>query len=181
MKKIALTSLLLMSALSGAAHADTVYVNGTLHTLSKSDFVQSGNNYTAYIDVVGDNGQQLIFDIDAVVGGNGYQQITYQKICLQMGRWGCVEPDIREIISEDFRYVVELDVSCSGIAIGSDLDNKNEQVDGRVANKYREVKLLTQNTLVTGGNCQQLKVAVNGLELSSISNISLDVLIAETF
>ncbi|WDE05417.1 hypothetical protein SG34_000240 [Thalassomonas viridans] len=181
MKKTILASALLMSVLSGAAQADTVYVNGALHTLSKSDFVQSGNNYTAYIDVVGDHGQQLIFDVDAVVGGYGYQQITYQRICLQMGPHGCTEPDIREIISDDFRYVVELNVTCNGIAIGSDIDNKNEQVSGRVSNKYREVKLLTRKNTATGGNCRQLKVQVNGLELGSISNIALDVLVAEAF
>lgn len=181
MKKITLASALLMSALSTAVHADTVYVNGVLHTLAKSDFVQSGDNYTAYIDVVGDNGQQLIFDVDAIVGGNGYQEITYVRICHQMGPWGCTEPDVREIISNDFRYMVELQVTCSGIAIGSDMDNKNELVNGRVNDKYREVKLLTKKTTTTGGNCQQLKVEVKGLELSSIHNISLDVLIAEQF
>ena len=181
MKKIILASAVLMSALGGVARADTVYVNGALHTLAKSDFVQSGNNYTAYIDVVGDYGQQLIFDIDGIVGGYGSQQITYQKICLQMGPRGCTEPDIREIISDDFRYVVELKVTCSGIAIGYDLDDKNALVDGRVTDKYREVKLLTQNSLVTGGNCRQLKVEVNGLELDSIGNIALDLLVAEPF
>ena len=181
MKKIILASAVLMSALGGVARADTVYVNGALHTLAKSDFVQSGNNYTAYIDVVGDYGQQLIFDIDGIVGGYGSQQITYQKICLQMGPRGCTEPDIREIISDDFRYVVELKVTCSGIAIGSDMDNKNELVNGYVSDKNREVKLLIDKRTTTGGNCQQLKVEVNGVDVGSIDNIDLNMFIVEEF
>ena len=182
MKKTTLVSLCFMSALSTFAQAaDIVYVIGTLHTLAKSDFQQSGNNYTALIDVVGDNGQQLIFDVDGMVGGIGHQEISYIKICRQSSRWGCTEPDELERISPDFRYVVELKVTCNGIAIGLDMEDKNELVNGRVSDKYREVELLTKKTTVTGGNCQQLKVEVKGLELSSISNISLDVLIVEPF
>jgi len=182
---------------SAAVAADTVYVGGTLHTLSKSDFVQSGNNYTAYIDVIGDYGQQLVFDVDAVVGGQGFQEVTYtsetfcvawidgsgQLIISPDGEDECVQYYTHETAhySNDFRYVAEMQVTCNGIAIGSDLDHKNALVNGKVTDKYREVKLLVGKQRSTGGDCQQLKVQVKGLDLESISNITMDVLIGETF
>ncbi|WDE11877.1 hypothetical protein [Thalassomonas haliotis] len=188
-------TLLLMSlaVFSGRSLADTVYVNGTLHTLAKSDFVQSGDNYTAYIDVIGDYGQQLIFDIDAIVGGDGYQEVTYvTEVGDRCIRWNgrktpdfstCIEYNLIEVpvYSNDFRYMTELQVSCSGIAIGSDMDNKNALVNGQVTDTYRETKLLVTKQKNTGGSCQQLKVDIKGLELAAINNISLDVLIAEAF
>ncbi|WDE05413.1 hypothetical protein SG34_000220 [Thalassomonas viridans] len=178
---------------SGMAAADTLYVGGTLHTLAKSDFVQSGNNYTAYIDVIGDHGQQLVFDIDGTVGGQGYQGVTYRQEIRGCNLWEnnvkgrdystCLVPNYVQVpvYSNEFRYVAELQVTCNGIAIGSDMDDKNALVNGKVSNEYREVKLLVSNRRTTGGYCQQLKVLVKGLELDSISNISLDVLVGETF
>ncbi|WP_281559076.1 hypothetical protein [Thalassomonas sp. RHCl1] len=190
-----LNTLLLISlaVFSGRSLADTVYVNGTLHTLSKSDFAQSGDNYTAYIDVIGDYGQQLIFDIDAIVGGDGFQEVTYvTEVGDRCIRWNgkktpdhstCIQYNLIEVpvYSNDFRYMTELQVTCSGIAIGSDMDNKNALVNGQVTDTYRETKLLVTNQKNTGGSCQQLKVEIKGLELAAINNISLDVLIAEAF
>ncbi|WDD99075.1 hypothetical protein [Thalassomonas actiniarum] len=193
--KFLLLLLALMASLSGApAAAGTVYIGGTLHTLSKSDFVASGNNYSAYIDVIGDYGQELIFDIDGIVGGQGYQQVNdnSRTFCI---RWegntrlpenehsACLEYRTIDLTTygNDFRYVVELQVSCNGMAIGLDTDDKNELVNGQVTDRYREVKLLVGKQLTTGGNCQQLKVEVKGLALDTIDNISLDVLIAEIF
>jgi len=193
MKLVNTFLLISLAVFSGRTLADTVYVNGTLHTLAKSDFVQSGNNYTAYIDVIGDYGQQLIFDIDAVVGGDGYQEVTYvTETGTRCIRWNgrktpdystCLEFNTIEVpvYSDDFRYVTELQVTCSGMAIGSDMDDKNELVNGQVTDTYRETKLLINSQKNTGGNCRQLKVEVKGLELEAINNISLDVLIAEPF
>jgi len=181
------------SLFSAVAAADTLYVGGTLHTLAKSDFTRSGNNYTAYIDVLGDNGQELIFDIDGTVGGQGYQEVTYRQEIRGCNLWEnnvkgrdystCLVPNYVDVpvYSNDFRYVAELQVTCSGIAVGSDMDDKNALVNGKVTDKYREVKLLVSKRRTTGGNCSQLKVLVKGLELESISNISLDVLIGEAF
>ncbi|WDE05412.1 hypothetical protein SG34_000215 [Thalassomonas viridans] len=193
MKFIKLALLITLAVFCGRSLADTVYVNGTLHTLAKSDFVRSGDNYIAYIDVVGDFGQQLIFDIDAIVGGDGYQEVTYvTEVGDRCIRWNgkktpdfstCIQFNLIEVpvYSNDFRYVTELQVTCNGLAIGSDMDNKNALVNGQVTDTYRETKLLVNNQKSTGGNCQQLKVEVKGLELASINNISLDVLIAEAF
>ncbi|WDD99073.1 hypothetical protein [Thalassomonas actiniarum] len=193
MKKTILLSTLFAGMMSACAHADTLYVGGTLHTLAKSDFVQSGDNYTAYIDVIGDNGQQLIFDIDGIVGGEGYQNISYREEIRGCNLWKnnikgndystCLQPRYVQVpvYDNDFRYMVELQVTCNGIAIGSDMDHKNELVNARVTDKYREVKLLVGKQRSTGGNCRQLKLQVKGLELESISYISMDVLVGETF
>ncbi|WDD99076.1 hypothetical protein [Thalassomonas actiniarum] len=193
MKLLNILLLIALAVVSGRSLADTVYVNGTLHTLSKSDFAQSGDNYTAYIDVIGDYGQQLIFDIDAIVGGDGYQEVTYvTEVGDRCIRWNgrktpdystCIQYNLIEVpvYSNDFRYMTELQVTCNGIAIGSDMDDKNALVNGQVTDTYRETKLLVTNQKNTGGNCQQLKVEIKGLDLGAINNISLDVLIAEAF
>ncbi|WP_281559077.1 hypothetical protein [Thalassomonas sp. RHCl1] len=194
MKLLLLLVALTASLSSAGAIAGTVYIGGTLHTLSKSDFVQSGNDYTAYIDVIGDYGQELVFDIDGIIGGQGYQQVNENSrtYCI---RWQgntrspenehsiCLEYRTIDLTTygNEFRYVVELQVSCNGMAIGSDMDDKNDLVNGKVNERYREVKLLVGKQLTTGGNCQQLKVEVKGVALDTIDNISLDVLIAEVF
>ncbi|WDD99090.1 hypothetical protein [Thalassomonas actiniarum] len=166
---------------SQAAAADVVYVSGSKHNLSKADFQRSGNTYTANIEVVGDYGQTLIFDIDAIVAGRGYQD--NREVCFT---YHPDEPPCHESYTEwlpNFRYVVDLKVSCNGIAIGLDSENKNMLVNEgvRVRDTGREVSLLIDNELVTGGNCQQLQVIVDGTELSSIDSIDLDVLVAEAF
>lgn len=166
---------------SQVAVADVVYVSGSKHVLSKADFQPSGNTYTATIDVLGDYGQSLIFDVDAIVVGQGYQE--REEVCFRYhpDDLPCSESYIKLLPS--FRYVVDLQVSCSGIAIGSDSENENMLVNEgvRVTDTGREVSLLVDNQLITGGNCQQLKVVVDGSEVSSIDSIDLDVLIAEAF
>lgn len=194
MKFLLLIFVLTTSLFAASARAGTVYIGGTLHTLSKADFVQSGNDYIAYIDVIGDHGQKLVFDIDGIVGGQGYQQVNENShtFCI---RWegntrspenehsACLEYRTIDLTTygNDFRYLVELQVTCNGMAIGLDMDDKNDLVNGKVTDRYREVKLLVGKQLTTGGNCQQLKVEVKGLALDTIDNISLDVLIAEIF
>ncbi|WDD99080.1 hypothetical protein [Thalassomonas actiniarum] len=159
-----------MMFISTGLFAGVVYVSGSKFTLNKADFLQSGNNYTAYLEVDGDTGQQLIFDVDARVAGLGKE--SPEKDCNTSCHYkGPV----------DFRYVVEMQVSCSGIAIGSEMDNRNELNDTWVDNRSREVKLLVDNTLVTGGNCQQLQVDVKGVDVDTIETIELDVLIGEIF
>ncbi|WDE05418.1 hypothetical protein SG34_000245 [Thalassomonas viridans] len=183
MKKAPYLLALLLPVFSSAALADTVYVGGTMHTLNKADFSQSGNNYTANIDVIGDYGQELIFNVDAKVAGKGAQDVHREWRCLlprnaQPGQW-CAEPDWLITYDQDFRYQVEMKITCSGIAIGSDMDNKNELVNGFVANKDREVKLLVNKRITTDGNCQQLKVEVNGVDVKAIDNIDLNMFIVE--
>ncbi|WDD99070.1 hypothetical protein [Thalassomonas actiniarum] len=185
MKKALYLLALLLPVLSTAAQADTVYVGGTMHTLSKADFSQSGNNYTANIDVIGDYGQELIFNVDAIVAGKGVQDVTREWRCLlprNAQPWEyCAEPDWLITYDQDFRYQAEMKITCNGIAIGSDMDNKNELVNGFVANKDREVKLLVNKRITTGGSCQQLKVEVNGVDVKSIDNIDLNMFIVEEF
>jgi len=184
MKKAPYLLALLLPVFSAAA-AETVYVGGTMHSLSKADFSQSGNNYTATLDVIGDYGQQLIFNVDARVGGKGIQDVNREWRCLlprNAQPWEyCAEPDWLITYDQDFRYQVQMKVTCSGIAIGSDMDNKNELVNGYVSDKNREVKLLIDKRTTTGGNCQQLKVEVNGVDVGSIDNIDLNMFIVEEF
>ena len=176
---------LLILGLSTQANADVVYVNGTYHQLTKSDFVQSGNNYTAIIEVVGDNGNRLIFDADGTVSGYGKQTSTRQWRCLlprgETMPSRCWEPDWEVTWSQDFKYEVELKLTCNGYAVGYDLDNKNALVNGYVSDRYREVKLISNQEATTEGNCNQLKVEVIGRDLFSISAIDIDVLVAEAF
>ena len=181
MKKL-LSGLVASTLLCGAAMADTAYVGGTFTRLDINDFTRSGNHYVTTVDVVGDNGQQLIFDIDGTVSGYGKQDTQLIHICLQRGPNGvCYEPDIRVIYDDDFRYMVELKLTCNGIAIGSDLEHRNEVVNGSVGNRYRSVELMVSKETRTNGNCNQLRVEVNGLDLDKIDNIDLDLLIAEAF
>ncbi|WDE05407.1 hypothetical protein SG34_000190 [Thalassomonas viridans] len=167
-KSVFAASLLLTS--TSLLAAGVVYVSGSKYTMNKADFLQSGNNYTAYLQVDGDTGQQLIFDVDARVAGLGKE--SPEKDCNTSCHYkGPV----------DFRYVVEMQVSCSGIAIGSEMDNRNELNDTWVDDRSREVKLLVDNTLTTGGNCQQLQVDVKGVDVDTIETIELDVLVGEVF
>ena len=166
---------------SQGAMADVVYVSGAKHSLSKGDFQRLGNTYIANIEVIGDYGQQLIFDVDAIVAGKGYQE--QEEVCFSYHPDDppCSESYIRLLPS--FRYVAELKVSCNGIAIGSDTDNWNMLVSEgvRVTDTAREVSLLVDNELATGGNCRQLQVVVDGSEVRNIDSIDLDVLVAEAF
>lgn len=170
----AFTSAAALSLLSAVATASVIYVSGIKYTLNKSDFQQSGQTFTAALEVVGDQGRPLMFDIDARVGGLGKE--TPEASCAMSCHTAQANSN-----TVDFRYVVEMQVSCSGIAIGSETDNRNALNDTWVSDRYREVKLLVDNTLTTHGQCQQLDIAVKGLDLDHISMIDLDVIIAEYF
>lgn len=177
-----LMGLLAGTLLSGTAVADTTYVIGNYHRLNLNDFTRSGNNYVTTLDVAGEQGHQLIFDIDGSVSGYGFQDARTVYICLQRGPNGiCYEPDDRTIYDDDFRYMVELKLTCSGIAVGTDLEHKNEVVNGAVTNRYRSVELMLSKQINTNGNCRQLRIEVNGLDLDRIDNIDLDLLVASPF
>lgn len=177
-----LTALLLTGLLSATAMADTVLVVGSFTRLDINDFNRSGNNYVATVNIDGDNGQQLIFDADARVSGQGKQDRYIIDTCdVRGGNGVCYEPGIDVIFDQDFRYMVELKLTCSGLAIGSDLKHKNALVNGPVTNKARSVDLQISKEMVTQGYCQQLKVEVKGLDLDTIDSIDLDLLVAESF
>ncbi|WP_299939787.1 hypothetical protein [uncultured Microbulbifer sp.] len=195
---------LFLTVFVGKTLAEVVYVGGTLHTLNMSDFQPSGDTkFTAFVDVIGDFGQDLIFSINGTIGGQGDQSVINAPVlfCYPEGDH-CVFLGYSRIFSNQFRYIAEIQVTCSGRAIGSDMDNKNELSDIEIANKYREVKLLVNKRLSTQGKCKQLKIDLIAphtetyispplddpshpsselLLRGSISKIDLTILIAEIF
>ncbi|WP_299939784.1 hypothetical protein [uncultured Microbulbifer sp.] len=203
---------LFLTVFVGKTLAEVVYVGGALHTLNRSDFQPSGDTkFTAFVDVIGDYGQDLVFSINGTIGGLGDQNVLKIPRCLNMGvvvgpyYGGCIQSwgYVKEF-SKEFRFIAEIQVTCSGRAIGSDMDNKNQLSDIEIANKYREVKLLVNRRLSTQGKCKQLKIdliaphtetyiptfppdlvpfhpPIEVLERGSISKINLTVLIAEIF
>ncbi|WP_281561092.1 hypothetical protein [Thalassomonas sp. RHCl1] len=207
--KILITSLLTMLfAANLQAFDDVIYIAGSKHTITKQAFSQSGSVYTAKIPVSGDYGQQLIFDIDARISGNGAIDTGFEchKLYPQPGGYFLIgagnPPDCTYTTvnpSNQFRFIVEMNAYCSNIAIGTDMDNRNalltaEQVTaiknsvnsygfivGNPYNTYRSLNLLVDNTLVTNGNCQELTIEVKGLEQTHIGTIDMDILIGEVF
>ncbi|WDE05398.1 hypothetical protein SG34_000145 [Thalassomonas viridans] len=181
MKK--LTGLILLCSLFLSqpcqAFADAVYISGIKHTLTLADFQHSGEDYLANINVIGDSGQNLLFDVDAVVIGDGYQEEKEVCFTYHPDDPPCSESYIRNA----FSFAVDLQVSCSGINIGMDMDNKNERLrpGERVSYTRREVKLMVSKELITGGNCRQLQVTVKGRDVANIDTIYLDVIIGEVF
>lgn len=195
----------------GVANDSVIYVSGVKHTITQQEFVGNiyGSVYTAKIPVSGDNGQQLIFDIDARISGNGALDTGFEchKMYPQPGGFVLIgagtPPDCQFTTvnpSNRFRFIVELNAYCSSIPIGTDMDNRNallttaevaaikDSVDTNfgliLGNPYetqRSLNLLVDNTLVTDGNCQELTLEVRGLEKTYINSIDMDIFIGETF
>ncbi|WP_299939776.1 hypothetical protein [uncultured Microbulbifer sp.] len=200
---------LFLTVFAGKTLAEVVYVGGTLHTLNRSDFQPSGDTkFTAFVDVIGDFGQDLVFSINGTIGGQGDQNVLSFPVCFSPhhppGPGVCHIWGADQRFSKKFRYIAEIQVTCSGRAIGSDMDNKNQLSDIEIANKYREVKLLVNKRLSTQGECKRLKIdliaphtetyipilppdlfpfhpPIEVLKRGSISKIDLTVLIAEIF
>ena len=182
MKKQALTAIL-ASATLATAHADTVSVGGTRHTLTNNDFVQNGHTYVADIRVIGDHGQQIIFDVDAIVEGKGYQK--REEICFS---YHPDDPPCSESYFKyypEFYYEVDMVVSCSGIALGDSSQNRNQTLSDGYRMPYsltgRTVNLLLDRQISTGGNCENLKITIDGTKVHSLENISVDVFVVEPF
>lgn len=191
----AVFTLIAGTLLSTSVFADVVIVDGLVHKLNKSDFVQQGNTYVKTLEVIGDTGNTLVFDLDATVGGQGSQEVLTCDLDNPDTHHLCVRPrpDIACLpldrdcdgqapieYSKDFRYMVEMKLSCSGTAIGTDLEHRNAYVNGKVENKYREVDLLISEQKVLG-QCQQLRIEIDGLELDSIDSIDMDLLVGYAF
>ena len=58
----AVFTLIAGTLLSTSVFADVVIVDGLVHKLNKSDFVQQGNTYVKTLEVIGDTGNTLVFD-----------------------------------------------------------------------------------------------------------------------
>lgn len=145
MKKIYYTvfSVILINT-SPLVNALPTYVIGTIEEFNEGDFTQThrysysngnvANSLEIKIPVVGDVGQELIFDIDAHIEGEGYYDIGYECTNLiHVGEGvfmpvpGSIGSCLFESVapSDEFTFEVELSAYCSGTYIGSDIDNRN--------------------------------------------------------
>ena len=143
---------------SGALWAgDTVYVGGERHTLTTQDF---GNptpdskgltRYLANLNVVGDQGRELIFDIDVRVSGNG-------------------------VLNPDFGfyyYKVSLLAGCNGTYIGID------DSEGYLMEDTGVMKVFINKRATFAQPCEKLTLlAVSWMENSELE---LNVAITEAF
>ena len=158
------TSVLCAALACGQAQAaPQIQVGGAAQQLSLSDFERQGNTYIAEALVIGDEGQKLTFDIDATVTGHGYQRMEGSD---QQQR-------------TNFRFSAELQVTCNGMAIGSDMGNHHALINGTVNNTQRELALAIDRSRVTQGECNALNFTLKGIELKDINALSLAVRIAE--
>lgn len=208
MKTKSLLFGLIAILLSSQAIADVVYISGSKHTIDKQSFTKSGSTYTTVLSVAGDYGQQLIFDIDARITGNGYIDPGFEchKLFRQPGGMVLIgtgfppDCDFTSVNpSDEFRFIVEMSAYCSGTPIGTDMADRNAlltaaQVQavkdsvnsygfivGNPYNTYRSLNLLVDKTLTTDGNCQELTIKVKGLDNTQIGSIDMDILIGESF
>lgn len=195
MKVFAAATALVLCTFSHLAQADTIYINGTRHTLDKADFQQSGNKYVAYLDVVGDGGQNIIFDLDAIVTGKGKLKRPHWQCIFQLDASSSQavidEPILRPVCNGggepryypyyNFGYDVQFTVTCSGHIIGRDRDNRNSFTEREVTNLNRDVTLTIDSTKALNGSCQSLMIEVDGISLDTIDSIEVDATVSEAF
>ncbi|WP_444924249.1 hypothetical protein ACJJH9_02995 [Microbulbifer sp. DLAB2-AF] len=101
---------------------------------------------------------------------------------------------------DNFYFSIRMDVTCSDFIIGTESANRNtlltseqksaiaKSVDRKwgkvIGNPYertRELNLLIDNYLNTEGACKELRIEIEGLNGTQISEIVGDILIAEDF
>ncbi|WP_018692107.1 hypothetical protein [Algicola sagamiensis] len=187
-----LNQMLLASSLivtSGAVTAKTVYVGGQSTKLTQHQMTKTrSGGYVTYINVSGDNGQTLLFDVDVALSGMGQNQ--YLKHCIKLFGKKCFT-----LPSGKFYFEVATKVSCSGIPVVYKKMNANTFRDvGKVEkNKRRSLNFLLDGKKNFGGRCKKLKVELipsqfkdvatgqPQREKASISNINLDVHVLEVF
>ncbi|WP_299940301.1 hypothetical protein [uncultured Microbulbifer sp.] len=200
----------LFLTVNAAANDNSIYVSGIRHTLDHNSFIKVGRKYIATIRVVGDIGQPLIFDIDSKIKGFGFYDIGFE--CYQIidrkpdGTYRTVPGNppncqlTRVNPSNEFYFSARLNVSCSGIVIGTSTENKNAllstqqlqaikgsvdlesgQVIGNPYDRNRNINLLVDAAHSTGGQCKELRLEIEGLHGTQIYEIVSNVTIAEPF
>lgn len=184
-----INSLLFLTLLSNLCFADIVFIGGVKHTVTDFDSPNSSTR-VAKIDVIGDDGQELIFDITAIVEGKGKirsevsctPKIDSSDVLFQQ----CTLIDDPEI--NDFVFDVKMSATCypylnpkpSEIVIGSDRDNRNIYTNLPIYEQLKDVTLTINNEVVTGGSCEILDVVITSY-LQDISDIHLEVIISSPF
>ncbi|WDE03523.1 hypothetical protein SG34_019295 [Thalassomonas viridans] len=203
-----LSYLLVASSLfTGAANAgDTTVVYGDRYTFTEADFTftpglpntffpslgqMTSDRYVAEFPVRGDEGQSLLFDLDVDVWGNGDQRD--QAFCIYYVNGVRMERALAGVMDicwsgqgytlpgKNFTYSVDMTVTCSGIAVGNDSDNRNERLEDYVemSNKFRGVRLRIDKQGIYNGQCKMIKIEiVPGLN-TQIQQINADLFFGE--
>ncbi|WP_281559082.1 hypothetical protein [Thalassomonas sp. RHCl1] len=177
--KCVLPALALLTA--SPSFADVVYIGGVKHIVTDYSY-SSDTRRIADIELIGDAGQELTFDITAIVSGLG--RIKPDIICdYSAGSVICYTGDDPDI--NDFVYDVRITATCiaddgSTVAIGVDRDNENLYTSQPISDFRQEVTLTIDNTLVTGGKCDNLNIDIQG-NLDVIEDVDLEVLVYEQF
>ncbi|SMF16059.1 hypothetical protein [Pseudobacteriovorax antillogorgiicola] len=202
------------STASLQARKDPIFIAGIKYSFDERDFVNRwGREYELTIPVSGDSGEnQLIFDIEAAVEGNGFYNDGFEchKYYPQPGGMVLIgsgyPPDCHRMTvnpRNQFKFIVNIDVKCSGIPIGNESDDKNSLLSSQevreiketmerwisqgryifdsVIDRHRSINLIVDNELNTGGDCESLTVKISGRSGTTISKIDLDVTISERF
>ncbi len=163
---------------------EVTYISGVKYNLSMNDFQNVGENrYTAIVDISGDDGQPIIFDVDADVEGEGYiASSVISPVCIQWGQDGsCLQYEDFYII--DFRYQIDAKITCSGLPVGSSMSNKNEIIEnktGQINDKRRSIALNIGQTHSFGGECRQLQIEIEG-DVGEIEKINMQILLVSEF
>ena len=151
-----LLSLLLLSSTPVMA-ADTVYVGGERHTMDISDFTDPSpgsadlTRYLANLNVVGDRGRELIFDLDISLSGNGVFQSDFNL----------------------YKYKGSLLVGCNGTYVGID------DSEAYLFEAEGEVKMFVNKRATFIEPCQKLTImAVSWFDTQAID---MNVAITEAF
>ncbi|WP_020412382.1 hypothetical protein [Microbulbifer variabilis] len=181
MKCFKVVLLVLAFLLSSPLFAEVVAIAGVKHSVT--DFFHSSDTRRiANIEIFGDSGQEITFDITAIVSGLG--EIKPDVICRSSyARENCYTMDRPKIY--DFVYDIRMTASCiaedgSKIAIGADRDNKNIYTNVPISELRKEVILTIDNTLITEGKCDNLTVDIQG-DMDVIQDVDLEVYIYEVF
>lgn len=140
-KPISISLAIFCITFSSLAKAAPAYVVGTIESFDQSDFSKIDRNFingdSIYmlelkVPVVGGYDDQLIFDIDAHIVGDGYYDVGYECYNVSFDRgyyWemGSIGYCNQELLApaDEFFFEVEMSAYCSGFYIGSNIDNRD--------------------------------------------------------
>ncbi|QFT56227.1 hypothetical protein [Microbulbifer sp. THAF38] len=161
--------------------AEVVFISGVKHSVTEYSH-SSDTQRVADIDILGDEGQEITFDITAIVSGLG--RLNPDVICrYTYGRDNCYTRNHPRIF--DFVYDVRVTANCvakdgSRTAIGADRDNKNVYTSVPISDFRSEVVLTIDNASISGEKCETLTIDIQG-DLDVINDVDLKVFTYEKF
>lgn len=169
----------------------------------------ANDKYVALVRVEGDPAGPLIFDVDATIKGSGFYDTGFR--CYKYFRQpngsvrigaglppNCDSTSVN--VDNKFYFSVRLNVTCNEMVVGTYTGNKNalitpsqvQTIENSIDRTYgwiignpyetkREISLLVNAERNTGGACKELRVELEGLQGTKLSEITSNVLIAEPF